>query len=1050
MKAKLIYLTLLISTQFSYSQIEPEWVTRFDGPSNYSTNGGSSVAVDNSGNVIIAGSFRTDTEFSIVTIKYDASGVMLWVRYHAGFYPVLALDDFGSIYVGGILEISNNNVDYLIIKYDNEGNEQWVRTYNGTTNEDDELWAIAVDKFGSVFVTGGSEGNDNFETADIVTIKYSSTGILVWENRYNGPGSYSDVGRAIAVDTSGNVYVTGSTEFNGNFSDAVTIKYNSAGVQEWVKFYDSGTYYEGCASIALDAGGNVIVAGRTGPDYLTIKYSSGGAQLWVRTYHGPLTGTNGASAVAVDNSGNVYVTGSSRESGTATDYATIKYSPEGVEQWVRTYHGKSGAGALSIGLDPLGNVYVTGASTELNGTVTSADYTTIKYDTDGNQKWLHSYNGTGNGSDAAYSMAVDDLGNVYVTGRSKGISTTDIVTIKYPGIRYPVFIVPGIAGTYAADTGYDLGWIMTRGINPNLMQVDPLGKVYTDMITTFENLGYEQGKDLFVVNYDWRLTPGPIDNNIDGHIDGLSGASITSGQFNYGVDYLGWYIKQACERWRQDYDRELDSIDVIAHSTGGLVTRTYIQSNAYGDVYDISNDYKLPKIRNFVMIGVPNRGASKAWNPINDNWISDYIYRFVLSKIINSAYQKVLQNQTISGPDYNITKSDILDSLGNPSKTKFINKYVPTLRYLLATYDFIDFGSGLTNVNNDIEIRNTIVLDLNNGFDINPLNDPNGFLDSANVTVVYGTGESTSSQVQKRTDFEFNAFQSFTDWAPRNALPGTVWYKDISISGNGDATVPTISSAGQFLIDNRANKLPFSSGDHTGLVSMVNVQSSILEILKVPFSENSISTGSGADISNVLNVISDPVELIITDGNGNRLGFTNSTGSLTEIPNSIWFGNTDGRGWVFGSVQEPINLKLTGLGEDYYVMVSVEDSGKGGGVALEGYLANGEVINYQITLEPLSVDQTKSLTPENFELAQNYPNPFNPTTKISWQLPVGSWLTLKIYDVLGNEIATLVDEDKDAGRYEINFDASGLASGIYLYRIQAGNFNQTKKMILLR
>ena len=86
----------------------------------------------------------------------------------------------------------------------------------------------------------------------------------------------------------------------------------------------------------------------------------------------------------------------------------------------------------------------------------------------------------------------------------------------------------------------------------------------------------------------------------------------------------------------------------------------------------------------------------------------------------------------------------------------------------------------------------------------------------------------------------------------------------------------------------------------------------------------------------------------------------------------------------------------------------------------------------------------------DFELNQNYPNPFNPTTKISWQSPVGSHQTLKVYDVLSNEVATLVDEYKEAGKYEVSFDASRLSSGIYFYSITAGSFVETKKMIVLR
>ena len=100
---------------------------------------------------------------------------------------------------------------------------------------------------------------------------------------------------------------------------------------------------------------------------------------------------------------------------------------------------------------------------------------------------------------------------------------------------------------------------------------------------------------------------------------------------------------------------------------------------------------------------------------------------------------------------------------------------------------------------------------------------------------------------------------------------------------------------------------------------------------------------------------------------------------------------------------------------------------------------------------PVSVEDENTLqSPVTFNLYQNYPNPFNPTTKISWQSTVSSWQTLKVYDVLGNEVATLVDEYKTVGSYEVEFDASNLSSGIYFYKLQAGSSIETNKMILLR
>ena len=85
-----------------------------------------------------------------------------------------------------------------------------------------------------------------------------------------------------------------------------------------------------------------------------------------------------------------------------------------------------------------------------------------------------------------------------------------------------------------------------------------------------------------------------------------------------------------------------------------------------------------------------------------------------------------------------------------------------------------------------------------------------------------------------------------------------------------------------------------------------------------------------------------------------------------------------------------------------------------------------------------------------FELSQNYPNPFNPSTSIQYAVSSPQFVSLKVYDVLGNEIATLVNEEKAAGTYEVDFYGTVLPSGIYFYKLQAGSFAETKKMVLLR
>ena len=112
------------------------------------------------------------------------------------------------------------------------------------------------------------------------------------------------------------------------------------------------------------------------------------------------------------------------------------------------------------------------------------------------------------------------------------------------------------------------------------------------------------------------------------------------------------------------------------------------------------------------------------------------------------------------------------------------------------------------------------------------------------------------------------------------------------------------------------------------------------------------------------------------------------------------------------------------------------------------YLDDIGIIYYDTTLTSLNEDQTQIVN--EYSLEQNYPNPFNPSTKISWQSPVSGWQTLKIYDVLGNLVETLLSDYREAGKHSIEFDAGGLSSGIYFYTLTSENFSQTKKMILLR
>jgi uncharacterized delta-60 repeat protein len=418
-----------------YSHVDTAWVRRYNGPGN-GADEACAIAVDGAGNVYVTGYSVGSGTYpnDYATIKYNSAGETLWVRRYDGLGArndeacAIAVDGVGNVYVTGFSYGANN--DYATIKYDSTGVQQWVKRYNGPGNSSDYAKAMVLDGAGNIYVTGQSAGSGTGQ--DYATIKYTSVGDTLWVRRYNRSGGTEDA-RAIAVDASGNVYVTGASYSTNR--DYTTIKYNLAGVQQWVSIYngtgDGDDYPE---AIAVDGSGNVYVTGHSPDsisdrDYTTIKYNPNGETLWVRRYDGGGNSYDYAYAMAVDGAGNVYVTGRSAVSGTQYDYATIKYDSAGDTLWVRRY-GEAGTGddAYAIAVDGAANVYVTG---KIRGGITR-DYATIKYNSAGEQQWVATYNGIGNSADEAYAIAVDNLGNVYVTGMSYGSGTDfDYATIKY-------------------------------------------------------------------------------------------------------------------------------------------------------------------------------------------------------------------------------------------------------------------------------------------------------------------------------------------------------------------------------------------------------------------------------------------------------------------------------------------------------------------------------------------------------------------------------------------------------------------------------------------
>jgi len=303
--------------------------------------------------------------------------------------------------------------------------EVWVRRYdNLVTNAQDEAIQMALDPQGNIVVVGSSQGG--FGPGQIVTVKYSADlGSVLWERRYIGPGD--SFARAVAVDATGNVVVAGHTTSKTNGWDFYTAKYAAAdGTLLWEQHHNEAKSNDEAWAVAIDSKGNVAVAGTafggsSGYDYYTAKYAAAdGALLWERRYDRPAHGPDMVAGATVDANDNIIVTGYSAGAGNDLyDFYTVKYAAaDGAVLWEKRHNGDAGGDdrAQAIKIDANGNVAVTGISFDPQ---TLYNYYTVKYAAaDGALLWEKRYNGPASADDSATALALDESGNVVVAGTS--------------------------------------------------------------------------------------------------------------------------------------------------------------------------------------------------------------------------------------------------------------------------------------------------------------------------------------------------------------------------------------------------------------------------------------------------------------------------------------------------------------------------------------------------------------------------------------------------------------------------------------------------------
>ncbi len=438
----------------AHAQVAQEWVQSYDDELHANDYAGP-TAVDADGNLVVTGQ-ACGQEHGIHTLKYGPGGDRIWERHAtisiAAAPTAMVVDDARRITIVGYAYTGwvNSGNQYAVVQYDSDGDLLWHAGYDaGGGPTDDIAYAVAVDDFGCVYVTGAGYAQDH---SVIATLKFDADGLRssTWPDVGQGLGvrQYAIAGQAgeqtglgVAVDGDGNVYVTGASALaSGVATDFVTVRYDAAGNERWVRRYDGPAAAEDRpVAVDLDAAGNVYVAGTsaapnqsgaTRPDYATIKYDPDGNQQWIDRFDGAANYEDRCKALVVDDAGNAYVTGSASCGSTSTDFATIKYDTNGHRLWLALYDGGHGADdATALAVDADGCVYVTGT---ISTAVPFSDIATVKFSASGQQCWDIAYAGPDLYGDRPTGVALDGAGKIYVHGTSGTASCwDDYVTIKY-------------------------------------------------------------------------------------------------------------------------------------------------------------------------------------------------------------------------------------------------------------------------------------------------------------------------------------------------------------------------------------------------------------------------------------------------------------------------------------------------------------------------------------------------------------------------------------------------------------------------------------------
>jgi hypothetical protein len=339
-----------------------------------------------------------------------------WGSTNTEYSRSVAVSPSGFIYMVGNTDSFGSMTDATITMYADWGVPGWVKTWGGAS--DDIAYDIDIDGAGDLYVVGAT-GSYTSGSYDAFLLKLDSQANIIWQ--YNWGGAGVDEATGVCLDSLGNIYVAGKTDYNPSGSDFFLYKFDSTGVVQWRKVW-SNYDWEYANNLTVDAAGNIYVVGGadTIGDAVLLKYDTDGILLWQKTWGGANSET--PFDVAVDSGGNIFVTGETDSFGAGgNDVFLIKYDLTGVLLWQQIWGGALQDSPARLSIDnATGDIFVAGGTTSFG--VGDTDAFVLQYDTSG--ALLKQVAWGGADEDKAMGLDIGSLGELYFCGYSHNASGT--------------------------------------------------------------------------------------------------------------------------------------------------------------------------------------------------------------------------------------------------------------------------------------------------------------------------------------------------------------------------------------------------------------------------------------------------------------------------------------------------------------------------------------------------------------------------------------------------------------------------------------------------